>query len=71
VLQGVTAALLAMLLLLVGYLALRGYVEATLSTLTGVRTSFLSPLTVALVVVSAGALGALGSALSLRRYLQV
>ena len=71
VLQGLTASALAMLLLLVGYFAMRGYVEATFSTLTGVRTSFLSPLTVLLVIVLAGALGALGSALSLRRYLQV
>jgi cell division transport system permease protein len=71
VLQGVTSAALAMLLLLIGYLVMRGYVEATLASLTGVRTAFLSPLMVLSVIVSAGLLGALGSALSLRRYLQV
>jgi cell division transport system permease protein len=71
VVQGVASAMLAMLLLLIGYLAMRGHIEATLSTLTGVRTSFLSPLTVVAVIVAAGAVGALGSALSLRRYLQV
>jgi cell division transport system permease protein len=71
VLQGVASATLAMLLLLFGYLALRGHLEATLSALTGVRTSFLSPLTVVSVIFCAGLVGALGSALSLRRYLQV
>jgi cell division transport system permease protein len=71
VVQGVASAMLAMLLLLIGYLAMRGHIEATLSTLTGVRASFLSPLTVVAVIVAAGVVGALGSALSLRRYLQV
>ena len=70
-LQAALAALIALLLLLCGYLVMRGYVEGTLSAITGVRTVFLDPLA-ALAVVSGGALaGALGSALSLRRYLSV
>jgi len=71
VLQGVVAATVAMLLLLIAYLATRGYVEATLSTLTGVQPAFLSASTVLAVICAAGVAGALGSALSLRRYLQV
>jgi cell division transport system permease protein len=70
-LQAVASASLAMLLLLIGYLALRSHVEATLSTLTGVPTTFLSFGTVCTVIGLAGVLGAVGSALSLRRYLQV
>jgi cell division transport system permease protein len=71
VLQAVMSASLAMLLLLFTYLVLRGRVEGTLSAFTGVSSVFLSPLTVAGVIAAAGALGGLGSALSLRRYLKV
>ncbi|HEY2733550.1 MAG TPA: permease-like cell division protein FtsX [Polyangiales bacterium] len=71
IVQGVASSALAMLLLLFGYLLLRGHIEATISTLTGVRTSFLSPLTVFAIIGLAGVTGAVGSALSLRRYLQV
>ena len=71
ILQGVAASALAMVLLLIAYLATRGYVESTLTTLTGVRPTFLSPLTIVGIIVAAGAFGAIGSALSLRRYLQV
>jgi cell division transport system permease protein len=71
VLQGVVSATVAMLLLLIAYLATRGYIEATLSTLTGVHPTFLSASTVLAVICAAGVAGALGSALSLRRYLQV
>jgi cell division transport system permease protein len=71
VLQAVTSASLAMVLLLFAYLLMRGRVETTLTTFTGVSSVFLSPITVACVIVAAGALGGLGSALSLRRYLKV
>jgi cell division transport system permease protein len=71
VLQGVASSALAMLLLLIGYLIMRSHIEATLSTLTGVRISFLSPWTVVSVICAAGFVGAIGSALSLRRHLQV
>jgi cell division transport system permease protein len=71
VLQAVMSASIAMVLLLFAYLILRGRVEATIATFTGVETVFLSPLTVASVVTAAGVIGCLGSALSLRRYLKV
>jgi cell division transport system permease protein len=71
VLQAVTSASLAMVLLLFAYLLMRGRVETTLTTFTGVSSVFLSPITVACVIAAAGVLGGLGSALSLRRYLKV
>ncbi len=71
VIQAVTASTLAMLLLFVAYAALHGHVESTLTALTGVRTVFLNPLTVLGTIAAAAFVGAIGSALSLRRYLQV
>ncbi|HEX7476376.1 MAG TPA: permease-like cell division protein FtsX [Polyangiales bacterium] len=71
VIQAVTASTLAMLILFVAYVALHGHVESTLTALTGVRTAFLNPLTVLATIAAAAFVGALGSALSLRRYLQV
>jgi cell division transport system permease protein len=71
VLQAVMSASLAMVLLLFAYLLLRARVESTLITFTGVSSVFLSPITVSLVILAAGALGGLGSALSLRRHLKV
>jgi cell division transport system permease protein len=70
-LQGLSAALLALLVLGGAFLALRAQVDAALAPLSGMRLSFLPPL-LALAIVAAGAgLGALGSAVSIRRYLQV
>jgi cell division transport system permease protein len=71
VMQASAAALTALLLLLIAYFAMRGYVEATLGAVTGIRTVFLDPLTMVAMVVGGGMMGALGSALSLRRYLNV
>lgn len=71
VFQGAMAALCALVLLMGCYLMLRGPVDETLSTLTGIRATFLSPLTMAIILASGALLGALGSALSLRRYLSV
>lgn len=71
VLQAVTASTVAMVLLLFAYLATHNHIEATLAALTGVSTVFLSPATVFGVIACSGVVGALGSALSLRRYLQV
>ncbi|MET0389779.1 MAG: permease-like cell division protein FtsX [Polyangiales bacterium] len=71
VVQAVASATLAMLLLLFAYLLLRTRIEATVSALTGVSSVFLSPVTVAAVILAAGAMGGLGSAWSLRRYLHV
>ena len=68
---GFPGVLVSMIILGLAYMGLRGTLEATLSNVTGVRLSFLPPLTV-LGVISGGALiGGLGSALSLRRYLRV
>jgi cell division transport system permease protein len=71
VLQATLAATIAISILLVAYLVTHVQIEATLGALTGVRTEFLSPLTVVCTIASAGLVGAIGSALSLRRYLQV
>lgn len=70
-LQAAAAAAVALVLLLVTYFALRGTIEGALSAVTGVRTVFLDPLTALAIVFGAASMGALGSALSLRRYLQV
>lgn len=70
-LQGLAAATLAILLLGVAFLALRGSVEDTLVSLTGMRAVFLGPLSVLAVTLGGGVVGALGSALSLRRYMTV
>lgn len=69
--QGFAAALLASALLFVAFLALRGQVDATVGTFTGVQLSFL-PVGAVLALVLGGTLvGAAGSALALRRYLEV
>ena len=70
-LQAALAATLALLLLLCAYFGLRSYVEGTLSAVTGVRTVFLDPLTALSIVLGGAMIGAVGSALSLRRYLNV
>ena len=69
--QGFVSALLAMSLLLALYLGLHDRVDGVLSTLAGVRTTFMPPLLGLGVLVLGGALGAAGSAVSLRRYLTV
>lgn len=69
--QAALAALLAMLVLLVLYASLRGYVEGTFGSIMGVRTAFLHPAYALAITLGGGACGALGSALSLRRYLRV
>ncbi|HEX6244368.1 MAG TPA: permease-like cell division protein FtsX [Polyangiales bacterium] len=70
-LQGLFAAVLALLILGAAFLALRTQVDAALAPLSGMRLSFLSPL-LALAILTCGAgRGALGSAVSIRRYLQV
>ena len=69
--QAVAASALAMLLLVIGYASMHGYVESTVATMTGVKTVFLHPAVALGVVLGGGLVGALGSALSLRRYLMV
>ena len=67
--QGLISALLAVLLLLTAFLALRESIDATIGALAGVRTVFLEPLTSFGLVFGGAAVGAAGSAISLRRYL--
>lgn len=69
--QGFASALLAVLALLVGYLALRESVDSTLAVLTGSRVVFLSVWTWLLLLIGGALVGAAGSALSVRRYLSV
>ncbi len=70
-LQGLSAALLALLLLGGAYLALHGQFDAALAPLSGMKVAFLSPLVALAIPLAGGALGALGSAVSIRRYLKV
>lgn len=70
-LQAVTAATIALFMLLLTYAGLRGEIASTLSAITGVQPVFLHPLVVLGMIVGGGVVGALGSTLSLRRYLKV
>ena len=70
-LQGLFAALLARLLLALAYLALHGHLDAALAPRAGMKVSFLPPLLAIAIPVSGALLGALGSAVSIRRYLRV
>lgn len=69
--QGFLASTLSLVLLLVAFLLLRGTVDDTLAVVTGVRAVFLPPAVALVLMVVGAAIGALGSALSLRRYLAV
>lgn len=69
--QGFASALLAVILLLVGFFVVRGQIDSTIAALTGVRAAFLPPLVALALVLGGGLAGALGSAVSLRRYLSV
>ena len=69
--QGAMSAFLAVLALGLLFAVLRGRVDASLSALLGTRAVFLEPW-ILLALIGGGALaGAVGSALSLRRYLAV
>lgn len=70
-LQSTSAALVAVILLSVAYLSLHGRVDQSLSSLMGVTTVFLSPMWLLAIVFGGATIGALGSMLSLRRYLSV
>jgi cell division transport system permease protein len=69
--QGFASALLAVLALLVGYLALYESVNSTLAALTGSRVVFLGAWTLVALLVGGALIGAIGSAVSVRRYLSV
>jgi cell division transport system permease protein len=70
-LQGFLSAFVSVLLLLFAFLILRGQVNATLVPMIGMHLNFLSPLLVLAVLLSGTLTGALGSALSIRRYMSV
>ncbi len=69
--QGFASALLAVLGLLAGYLLLHESVDSTLAVLTGSRIVFLSIWTTLALLLGGAVIGAVGSALSVRRYLSV
>lgn len=69
--QGFVAALIAVVGLLVGFILIRGQIDASIASLAGMRAVFLHPFVAVGVLLAGGACGAAGSALSLRRYLLV
>lgn len=69
--QGFASALLAVLALLVGYLVLHEPVDSTLAALTGSRVVFLGVWTLVALLLGGALIGAIGSAVSVRRYLSV
>ncbi|MCB9610874.1 MAG: ABC transporter permease [Sandaracinus sp.] len=69
--QGFAAAALAVMVLFFGFLALRGELDASLAALTGIRAAFLQPWMLVALIFGGAFIGAMGSALSLRRYLTV
>ncbi len=70
-LQGFFAALFSVLLLLGAYLGVRVELDRVLLAFAGVRLVFLPPLVALALVLGGAAMGALGSALSVRRYVAV
>lgn len=71
VFQGAIASVVALVVLVLGFVALRDDLDTTFAALTGIRFAFLPPLVLVGLVLGGGVIGALGSALSLRRYLAV
>lgn len=69
--QGSMSAFVALALLVIAFLILRDQADGMLSALTGTRLLFLSPLSVIGLLVGGTLAGAVGSAMSLRRYLVV
>jgi cell division transport system permease protein len=69
--QGFVASGLALVLLLIAFVMMRSTVDASLAMITGVRAVFLHPGVAAGLVLAGAGIGALGSTLSLRRYLAV
>lgn len=70
-LQGFVAALLALLVLLGAFAALRGEVDETLQAFAGMQLVFLKPLIAGALLLGGALVGALGSAWSVRRYIAV
>lgn len=70
-LQAFASSFFALLVLAIGFALLRHEVDTTLSALLGTRVVFLSPLLLVTMLVGGGVVGAVGSFLSVRRYLSV
>jgi cell division transport system permease protein len=70
-LQGFVAALLALLLLLAAFLAVRGEIDGTLQAFAGMQLVFLRPYIAASLLLGGAIVGAVGSVLSVRRYIAV
>lgn len=71
VMQASASAFVALLLLMIAFFVMRSQVEETVSAITGVRAVFLPPWVAMAMVVGGAAVGAIGSGLSLRRYLSI
>lgn len=69
--QGFASAVLAVLVLLLGFALLRGPLDQSISALTGTKAAFLEPWMLMALVLGGALIGAACSALSLRRYLTV
>jgi cell division transport system permease protein len=69
--QGFVGATLAVLMLLVAFVLLRTHIDSSVASLAGVRTVFLPPTAALAVILAGGVVGAMGSLVSLRRYLAV
>ncbi len=69
--QSFCASLVAVLVLVALFVAVRPELDASFVSLVGIRATFLSPFTLVAILVGGAAVGAAGSAISLRRYLSV
>lgn len=69
--QGVCAALLSLLVLGLAFFVLRSEIGGAVHAFLDMQPVFLSPLVMAGSLLAGGAVGALGSALSVRRYIRV
>ena len=69
--QGFAGAGLSLLFIGLAFAWIRGPLDSTVASLTGVPTVFLSPGIMFVILVGGAAVGIVGSALSLRRYLAV
>jgi cell division transport system permease protein len=70
-LQGFVAALLALLLLFGAFLAVRGEVDGMMQAFAGMQLVFLKPLIALALLLGGAAVGAIGSVLSVRRYISI
>ena len=70
-LQAFLAAFLAVIVLALGFAAIRSQIDGALTTLVGVHCVFLSPFTLVGMLGFGAMLGAAGSFFSVRRYLSV